>query len=394
MFSTSKSDIIREKFERDAYKKLYVDADWENLENQLLSTIFVENQAVLMYLPDDDRYVVYSIHDFKVYHDYINKTTRYAMMRNGAIIRGMENLQHGVDLWHVKDPAYSQFPLAISRMDTAYRYCMLENEGVKVNVKLFKNGMINLIFMGVDSGDGKMGANFLRTQVLDPEDPTKTTNVTQKDSLLKRIRSAITGSDNANSVQIIEDLNKIHEVGKDNKSMQFEQLINQVAPKKLAMIWGVTDPDMGSGTNSTYNNVETMNFVLHDKVGRMFETVLADCANRYILTQKYGINISKYGSLYAMYQPPSDPRIMTYKTHNLNLYNADVISRDELRDAEDIPILDEGNRFRSELTARQPQFELDENSTVDATFKEATPVQKLLESTLYKGSKKKTRVSR
>ena len=65
-----------------------------------------------------------------------------------------------------------------------------------------------------------------------------------------------------------------------------------------------------------------------------------------------------------------------------------------MRDKVDRPPTENGDRLFHEITAQsrqQPQFSFADsiNNTVDATFKEATPAQKLIDSKLFTDSKKK-----
>lgn len=383
----SKSDARKEELEKRLYSVTYGRYEWDKLESEILPLLFAEGNAIIMYDTKEDVYKVYSHFDFNIYHDNVNKRNRYAYKIDGSEVEGLKNLRHGEDLWHIKDHAYSHLPLAPSRIDMSYSYIMLENEAVKSNINLFGNGGINVTLLAIKD---EMGAQRLNTVALDENN--KPTTKTKKETLLSKIWDRITGTRNANKVDIIENLDNVYELGKDNKSMQFVDLIDKVSPKKVAEVWGVTEVDMGTGGATTYNNVETMNYVLHDKVGRFYEGALSEFVNRYMLTMYLRVKIARYGSVYMEYVPPVDPRLGLERELNRNLFNDSVITLAELRDSLDLPSIDGTDVFKHEwvtssLPVAEPQAPF--SRAVDASFKSKTPTDKALSSELFLGGKKK-----
>jgi hypothetical protein len=299
----SKSDQLKHDMERKMYNNLYgeLQLNWQDVEDKVLQYLFVEGNAVL--LNTDKGWQVRSLFDFRVYYNHMTHEKRYEMIYRGAPVVGMSNLQNGVDLIHVIDPAYSALPVGLSRIDTVYRYLMIDNEATKANINLFANGMINLTILGVETGEGKQGNQWLRSL---SSDSTSQKQETNKESLLRRLTNSLTGTRNANKIEIIEDFKSATELGKDNKSMQFVEIIDHIIPKKVAEAWGVTEADMGAGNAMTYNNVETLNYVLNDKVGAKFEKTLARCANK-MLSLQLGITITVGGRFYMQYVPTLNP---------------------------------------------------------------------------------------
>ena len=140
--TTKKKDLLK----RRTYDFLYSKLDWKNLELQIIEYIAREGNAVVLLNSEGDL-IVESIFRFRVYFDQQNKTARYAYTLNGVEVADMQNLKHGVDIYHIKDPIFSSMPVAPSRLDAAYSYILLEQKGVKANTRIFNNGMIGTILL-------------------------------------------------------------------------------------------------------------------------------------------------------------------------------------------------------------------------------------------------------
>lgn len=396
------SERSRERIQTSLYNFVFGQLKWSKLRREIINRVFEEGNAVI-WKNKSDKWVVESIFRFNVYWDDSNKEAVYAYKDSrGQEVEGLKNLRHGVDLWHVKDPLFEDRPVAPARVNLAYIWLLLEQNGVKANNRLFANGMIGTILLGLNPEAAKSLGSV----------PEKIKGKPNKNSLtrlqikLREIWDSVTGVAKANIVHSLPGLEKIFEPGKDNKSMQFVELIKDIAPEKIAWAWNITLADLGAGDNTSYNNTKTFSYVLYFKIGKLIEESTDDCLNSFMLPNS-GIKTSIFGDLCILCDEPSNPdKIEEIKQLREDLL-ANAITINEYRDELNRPPVEGGDVYikdwvgTGQLVESEPDkptldvqnkkkdepCECGHNHLVE--FKKPNIGERALQSDLYKGSSKK-----
>lgn len=376
----------KDRFQKLLYRVLYSDLRWSDLHKQIISKIFEEGNAVVWH-NDEGQPVVESIFRFNVYKDDMNKRARYAYIdpKTNTEAPGLQNLVHGEDVWHIKDPMFADRWIAPPRVNLALAFLILENNGVKANSKLFANGLIGTILL-------KMNPEATKDPKLTTPDENGVTGIQRR---MREIWDSMTGVSKSNQVHPLSWLEQVFEPGKDNKSMQFVDLLKDVAPERIAWAWNITLADLGSGDNTTYNNTQTFSYVLYEKIGRHLEEAEDDLRNEFLLP-KAGYPTANYGDIYVQYDKPSNPDRINYQEQARHDWLANLITLNEYRDSQDLSPVDDGDVYYKDWvvsTAPAPDdttdtaFAVKKNETL--SFAKGTPTDKALKSKDYRRFEKR-----
>ena len=376
----------KELLKKRMYTFLYSKLNWKQLELSIVEYIAREGNAVIM-LNSEGNLIVESIFRFKVYYDHQNKIARYAYTINGQEQPEMQNLRHGVDLYHIKDPVATSMPVAPSRLDATYSFILLEQKAIKANIRLFNNGLVGTIIL-----------KFLPEVVNKMIKPGKDENgKTWWENFMMKVNDTITGVKNANRVAYIPGLDSVIEAGKSNRESQFKELIQQITPERIAWAYSMNLSDFGSGSNTTYNNAATFDDALFDKFGRPMQLQLAQCINEFILKILYNLPISD--SVYFQYNEPEDPNKILENKDLREDWLAGTITLNEYRDLRGMEPVDGGDTYYqdwvSSMTAPQLQDQTNSKNTNQedknqgfflTTLKKyaKTPTERLIDSDLTK----------
>ena len=364
----------KKRLQVKVYDFLYTKLNWKKIELAIVQLIAEEANAVVM-LNSVGEIIVHSIFRFSVYYESSNKIKRYAFKdKNGAEIKEMSNLRHGIDLYHIQDPTSSNCVISPSRLDACFAFILLEQKGVKANTALFANGFLMNVFL-------KLNPDILPKL----QDQSKDKNgKTFWERFMSPILDRFSGVEKAGRVGYIPGLEGIFETGKNNRDSQFHDIIKELTPERVAWAYSMTLSDFGAGGNTTYNNATTFNDALYDKIGRPLESILDDCRNNFLLKTLFGVPISS--SLYIKYNEPEDPNKLLEVESWRNDFIAGVITANEYREKRGLEPIEGAGKLQ--LTAENEaknEEEITEEQvfTVDFSQKK-TPIQSALDSKKYK----------
>lgn len=331
----------KEKLQKKIYNLLYSFDYWDSIESKIVELVALEGNAVLM-RNKDGKLCVYSLHEhFNVYYQKNNQSYRYAFLSDGKEVSNMTNLRHGVDLWHFRDSAFTTWPIAPSRFDVILSYVLLENDGLKSNIHLFKNGMIGVLLLNFEK---EMIQQFREVPDKDGE-----TWITRK---LKELKDLFVGVRKSFKIGVIPGLKEIFEPGKTNKDLQFKELLKELTPERIAWGFSMVLADFGSGGATTYNNVLTFNNSLYDRVGRELEKELDVCRNDWVL-RFHGIHTNE--EMYVQYIPYRDPNKLEEDKEWREDFKNEIITLNEIRTKRGLDLLDGGDVTYSGWIRKQQQ---------------------------------------
>lgn len=312
--------LAKERLKNKVYKLLYTKHNYKSLESQIVKFIVKEGNAIAR-INKDKNIIIESIFNYNVYFDKANRTCRYAYLDKGREVEGLKNLQHGKEIWHFKDFAHLEYPVAPSRLDNAFSFLLLENHSVKFNNHLFSNGNLSNIFLKFkkEEMDSKM---FDKT--VDDKGKTYLQN------FFDGLKASFTGVKNGLRMGYVEGLDDVIKVGDNNRDAQFVELIKSITPERLAWAYNLVHPDFGSGNNTTYNNASTFNYAQRDKIGKPLEYELDQWTNEWILPIVEGIATTE--TFYVSYVEDRDPNKLENDKFTLELVKNNVLTVNEARE--------------------------------------------------------------
>jgi phage portal protein BeeE len=381
----------KKNIQKRVYNLIYQKHHWKLLELQIIEKIAKEGNAVLL-LNQDNQLIVESISRYAVYWDNQNKKARYSYLVDGREKEGMTNLEHGVDLWHFRDPIFSSYPVAPSRLQVAMAMILLENKATRLNTHMFANGWLSNIFLKFKDGG--------ESAVMDKlNDPTKDKeNKTWKDRIMDIFNSKSRGVENAGKVGIIPFLEDLIRVSVTNKDSQYLEMMKTLTPERVAWAFSMTITDFGTGGATTYNNVATFNDALYDKFGRPVEQLLDEARNEFVLPLE---GITTTDNFYIHYNEPEDPNKLLEVKEKREDWKNDAMTLNEYREVRGLPPLPDGDVTFSSWTGSKLQEPdpkvvdavtekvksnncLDhDHDLVDFSKKKETPTEKALKTEEY-----------
>jgi hypothetical protein len=365
-----RTKIIKKNLEKRIYDFFYKKLNWEKIEKEIIALIATEGNAIVM-LNIEGSVIVHSIFKFNVYYESNQKITRYVFLDKNGQETNLNNLKHGVDIFHIKDPIFSHFVIAPSRLDTVYDYLMLEQKGVKANINLFANGFLSNIFL-------KFDYDKLPTQAFDN---TKDKNgKTWFEKLMDGVNDRFRSLTKLGRAGHIQGLDSVIEVGKNNKDTQFYELIKELTPERMAWAYSMTLADFGAGGNTTYNNASTFDDALYDKVGRPLERILDQCRNDF-LAPIYNL-YSLTSSIFISYNEPSDPNRLNEIKEWREDYKNGLITIDEFRDKRGLEIID-NSLLGNNLKVPDKNKTLENKNKTEFAQKKKTIIEEILENKEY-----------
>jgi len=368
----------KELLQKRVYDFLYSKLEYKKVELETVSLIAREGNAVWL-INEQGKLIVESIFRFNVYWDNQNKIARYAYLVDGAEKAGMTNLNDGKELIHFKDPLFTDFPVAPSRLDAVYSSVLLEHHGIKASTNLMSKGMIGTILFKL----GEKGNQKALDQTKDSDGKT------WLQRQMEKLQDMFGGSKKAGRAGIIPDLEQIFEIGKSNRDTQFRELITDITPTRLAWGYSMTPTDLGVGGATTYNNVGSFNQALYDKIGRSME-ILFDRARNNWLLPIFGFNTNS--NFYIKYNQPEDPNRLAEVKQWLEDYKVGIITVNEYRDMRGLEPLPNGdlnylelsrgqsNIIDQEITDNQIQANNSFFSSALVEYSEKTPITRAIES--------------
>lgn len=372
----------KENYAKRMYNFLYTKKDWASLEKKIIAIVAREGSCILM--PSiDDEIQVYSLRRFNVYHDNITNKTRYAYLDDtGREIEGLKNLTHKKDLYHIKDPAFEDWVVPPSRIDCALLWILLQNHGLKSNNYLFSNAFIGTTLL-----------SFSEEGIRQAEKVPDKQGKSYVQRLLDRINSIFAGGNNSFRVGSAFGLEKVFELGKNNKDLQFLELL-KTSKTEILSAYSLTMSDVGDGDKGlTYNNASTFSYNVYGKIGRQFEEILDQVTNDWFLPY-YGIQTTEYA--YFDYNKPSNPDRLALEEQTRKNWQSNTITLNEMREVLGLDTIENGNVFYKDWVVETTidTVEVGPKEKVNGFFTKKvyarkTPTEKALESVLYLGDSKK-----
>ena len=350
----------KERLQKQLYAFTFGELEWPRLARKILSFIFEEGNCIVRFVKVKDgkiRVIVESLEFWDVKHDRHTDTTSYRKMLNGAIQDTV--FTHGVEIYHFKDPKFENWVVAPARLNLAYAYLLMELAGVKSNVNLFQKGGIGVILLSLNEA----AAKFLNAD--NTEGRPNEQGKSKMQLWLDDLYSKISGVKNSNSIRSLPGLDKVFELGKDNKQMQFVDLIGTIAPERIAWAWGITLADLGAGDNTTYNNTQTFSYVLYEKEGRHLEDAINEILNNWLLNQ-FNFPTSIYGDISITYDRPSNPDRIAYQEQARKDWLSNAITLNEYRNSQDLPPINNGDVYLKDWTAVPETEETGKEASLNA----------------------------
>jgi len=394
---TDRTKNAKRLLQKKTYDFIYARSDWNTIEQSVVELLAREGSAIIR-LTKEGKPVVDSRFRYNIYWNELEKKARYAYKdtNTGVEVEGLKNLYHGEEIYVIKHPSYMAYPVPLSPVDTILIIARLDFHALVANQKKFDNGMIGQIFLkfvkeilpeikeSLDSAHGKDDKKGWFTQIM------------------KSINDKFSGSGKANQVSFVPGLDDIIEVGKDNREMQFYEIVKEFTPERVAWNWLLTPADFGTGDTSTYNNVLTFSDALYDKLGRSVERQLSQCLNEWYLPSQ---GIRTTSNFYVQYNQPKDIQRVEEIKSALEEWKANAITQNEYRAERGLDPIEGGDRFLSELLDSAP-IPQERNNVIDAIVQphryrndggggffgqareyRATSVDKALASDEYEGKK-------
>lgn len=380
----------KQRVKDSTYSFLYDKLGWGSIEKQIIARLIQDGSCILRF-NSDDSLIVDSIFNYNVYWDSVQHTARYSYKLNGVEQTGLMNLQHGEDIYHIKLPQFANWPVPPSLIDAIYAWVVMESNGVQANSYIFSKAFVGTTLLGFTP----QAYQALQAQ----DDPNGGKKDKEGKTLLQRaldkINDSLSGVKKAFKIGSVPGLEKVFELGKNNKDMQFLELM-KMATEKKARAFGVTLTDLGTGDNSTYNNTRTFDYALYDKVGRPLQQVLDHARNTFILPH-YGIRTN--AKFYIKYDEPANPDKLAEKKEAREDLKADAITVNEYREMINLDPIDGGDVTYSEwVQGKQPQtgqvVDVQANNEFSfakkiENFAKKNVVEKALESEFFVGNGKK-----
>jgi phage portal protein BeeE len=326
--------LTRKKAAQNRIQNIIYDKhNFLKIKGEIIAKIVKEGNAVLM-INKDGLLIVESINRFNVFWDNQNKVARYSYLVDGTEKAGMGNLEHGVDLWHIKDTIFSDYPVAPSRLQVAMAMILLENKATRMNTHMFANGWLSNIFLKFY----QEGSEDIMNAISDPTKDKE--NKTWKDRIMDIFNSKSRGVENAGKVGIIPFLEDIIKVTVSNKDSQYLEMMKQLTPERVAWAYSMTMSNFGTGGNLTENNASTFDDALYDKVGRHLEQALDSMINKWLLPLE-GIYTSE--TIGHKFNEPEDPKKLLEVKEWREDWKNDAITLNEYRDRRNLAPLAGGD---------------------------------------------------
>lgn len=333
----------KKRLQNATYRLLYSRKKFRKIEAQIIELISREGMAIVR-LTEDAMPVVDSRFRYNMYWDEIKKTLRYAYLDpvTNKEMPGLTNLREGGELYVIRHPSFEAWQLPLSPVETILLIAKLEFHATVANQKIFDNGMIGQVFLQL----AKELLPDVRKSLAEDKDD-KPSWFTQ---LMRRINDKFRGSRNANQVSFFPGLEGILEVGKNNKDMQFLEMLTDLTPARIAWNWLLTPTDFGTGNAQTQNNVSIFDDSLYDKFGQHIERQLDEMTNEWLLPA-LGVNTTE--SFYVEYIPPEDPKKLEQLKQALLEYEKNGITLNEFREIKGLPPIEGGDRLFHEIVQSQ-----------------------------------------
>jgi len=318
----------KDQYAKRMYNFLYTKKNWAKLEKQIIATVAREGSCIMMGDVNGEQ-VIWSLRRFHVYHDSVINETRYAFLDgNGREIAVLTNLKHGVDLWHIKDPVFEDWIVPPSRIDCAYLWILLQNNGLKSNNYIFSNAFIGTTLLAFGADAKGQGDKVAVDRISGKEVPDKN-GKTWIQRMLDRLNSTASGVKNSFRVQSSFGLDKVFELGKSNTDMQFMDLMMR-SKTEILSAYSLTMSDVGDGDKGlTYNNASTFSYNVFGKIGQPLEEVLDQVTNDWFLPQ-YGITTTE--NAYFDYNKPSNPDRLALEEQARKNWESNTITLNEMRE--------------------------------------------------------------
>jgi hypothetical protein len=394
----------KDQYSKRMYNFLYTKKNWSKLEKQIIAITAREGSCIMMADVNGEQ-VVWSLRRFHVYHDQVLNETRYAFLDgNNREIAGMTNLKHGVDLWHIKDPAFEDWIVPPSRIDCAYLYILLQSNGLKSNNFIFSNAFIGTTMLGFTS-DAISSGGKVAMDVVDGKQTPDKNGKTVIQRMVDKINDTFRGVKKSFRVGYAFGLDKVFELGKSNADMQFMDLMMR-SKTEILSAYSLTMSDVGDGDKGlTYNNASTFSYNVFGKIGQPFEELLDQVTNDWFCPS-YGISTTE--NAYFDYNKPNNPDRLALEEQARKNWESNTIKLNEMREILALEPVTNGDVFFKDF-ATPPQLQTDPNQeTIDVeskpkeppkkldngfftqvAFAQKTPTEKALESKLYLGDDKK-----
>ena len=351
--STAKS---KKRLQDSTYRLLYTKKKYDKIEASIIELIAREGMAIVRF-DNDMMPVVDSRFRYNLYWNEVEKKLRFAYLepRTNVEMAGLKNLYEGQEIYVIRHPSFAAWPIPLSPAETILLIARLEFHATIANQKIFDNGMIGQVFLQLEKELLPDVRKSIQEDTADKQSWFTT--------LMKSVNDKFRGSKKANQVSFFPGLAGILEVGKNNKEMQFIELLTDLTPARIAWNWLLTPTDFGVGGAQTQNNVSAFDDSLYDKFGRPIEKQLDTMVNEWLLPA-LGVNTSE--SFYVEYIPPEDPKKLEEIKQSLEEWKAGAITLNEFREKKGLIAIENGDRFISDIIQPQVPELPKNNSYIDA----------------------------
>lgn len=354
---SDRTKTAKTQLKKKTFDLIYAKKNWGTVEGAVIEIIAREGMAIIR-LNEDNNPVVDSRFRYNIYWNETQKKARYAYKdpKTGIEIEGLKNLMHGVEIFVIKHPSFISWPVPLSPVDTVLLTARLDFHAIIANQKKFDNGMIGQVFLQFNEEMDRRASTLAQGE--------------DKDNwfmqMMRQLNDKFKGTKKSNQFSHLPGFMGATEVGNDNRGMQFYEIVKDLTPERIAWTWLMTTADFGTGTTSTYNNVQTFDDSLYDKVGSELEKQLGQALNEWLLPTQ---GIKTTPNYYVEYNKPKDHGKIEEIKSALEEWKNNAITQNEYRAIRGMDPIETGDLFISQLLSNQlPNIAEEEqrNNIIDA----------------------------
>jgi hypothetical protein len=255
-----------ERFKEYIYNIFYTDLDWSEKQDQIVSMVATEGNAIIEFDKKTKQINIESIYNYRIYYNEKFKIYSYKKVNSNGQEQP-ERLLHGVDIFHLKDPAFIHLAICPSRIETIINYLSIDNSATKLQKKFYDDGMIGITILDIDPA---VRPDLMASKVDE-------NGLTAWQRLSNQIKNWFGGFGKSNTIGLIAGLRNKISLNTSNSEAQTKEILKELTPERVA--WGFSLTMVNFGESATYNNGQAFDTLLYGKIGRSLERQLDNTRN-------------------------------------------------------------------------------------------------------------------
>lgn len=293
------------------------DLKFKKLKNKIVTQLATFGRSVIT-VNRKNKLVAHPHYYYEIFWDSYNQEATSVRLKKDGAATG-KNLVDDVFIITIPDQEGEREP--DTPIDAAYRQILSDMHIWKSNHKKWSGGLIDPLFFMLDweMGDGKVSQAYWQTKV-----QTKDGKPTNKlDSFLKRVKNLLNkGSNDPNAVFASPNVKDIKHITRTVKEMLGDEFETK-ARRRIATAFGLNPADLGV-EQAKYDNAQTYNYVLGDKIGRPIEDSITELVTDFIFPKI--LRIRKEDKIVFSYNQPTDPQKEEKKKTFISAYQVSYAS--------------------------------------------------------------------